>query len=47
MVCIEDLRIRNISKSAKGDKDNHGTNVKEKSGLNKAILYQGWFEFRK
>jgi len=46
-VCIEDLKVSNMSKSAKGDEQKHGKNVKAKSGLNKAILDQGWFEFRR
>ncbi len=45
IVCIEDLQIRNMSKSAKGDADNHGKNVAQKSGLNRSILDQGWGEF--
>lgn len=47
MVCIEDLRVRNMSKSAAGTTENPGKNVRAKSGLNKAILDQGWFEFRR
>lgn len=47
LVCIEDLQIRNMSKSSKGTVDNPGKNVKAKSGLNKAILDQGWGEFRR
>jgi len=47
MVCIEDLQVRNMSKSAKGNVENPGRNVRAKSGLNKAILNQGWFEFRR
>jgi len=47
MVCIEDLQVRNMSKSAKGNHEKAGKNVKAKSGLNKAILDQGWFEFRR
>ncbi|MGV8919336.1 MAG: RNA-guided endonuclease InsQ/TnpB family protein [Pseudomonas sp.] len=47
MVCIEDLQVRNISKSATGSTDVPGRNVSAKSGLNKAILDQGWFEFRR
>jgi putative transposase len=47
MVCIEDLRVRNMSKSAAGTLDNPGKNVRAKSGLNKSILDQGWFEFRR
>ena len=47
MIVVEALKIRNMSKSAKGTADNHGKNVKAKSGLNKSILDQGWFEFRR
>jgi putative transposase len=47
MVCIEDLRVRNLSKSAKGTVDANGKNVRAKSALNKSILDQGWFEIRR
>ncbi|MFT0546708.1 RNA-guided endonuclease InsQ/TnpB family protein [Allopusillimonas ginsengisoli] len=47
MVCIEDLQVRNMSRSAAGSTEKPGTNVRAKSGLNKAILDQGWFEFRR
>ena len=47
IVCIEDLSVRNMSKSASGTTVTPGKNVKAKSGLNKAILDQGWFEFRR
>jgi putative transposase len=47
MVCIEDLQVRNMSKSAKGTAEEPGKKVKAKSGLNKAILDQAWFEFRR
>jgi putative transposase len=47
MVCIEDLQVRNMSKSAAGTADAPGRNVKAKSGLNRSILDQGWFEFRR
>lgn len=47
MVCIEDLQVSNMSKSAKGTADQPGTNVRAKSGLNKSILDQGWYEFRR
>ena len=47
MVCIEDLQVRNMSRSAAGDTGQPGKNVRAKSGLNKAILDQGWFEFRR
>ena len=47
IVCIEDLQVRNMSKSAAGTTDAPGRNVRAKSGLNKAILDQGWGEFRR
>jgi putative transposase len=47
IVCIEDLRVRNMSKSAAGSSDSPGRNVRAKSGLNKSILDQGWGEFRR
>jgi putative transposase len=47
LVCIEDLKIKNMSKSAKGTHAKNGTNVAAKRGLNKAILDQGWGEFRR
>lgn len=47
IVCIEDLKVRNMSKSASGSVEQPGKQVRAKSGLNKAILDQGWFEFRR
>ncbi|WP_431822620.1 RNA-guided endonuclease InsQ/TnpB family protein [Burkholderia sp. F1] len=47
MVCIEDLQVRNMSRSAASNTGNPGKHVRAKSGLNKAILDQGWFEFRR
>lgn len=47
MIFIEDLKVSNMSRSAKGDADKHGKNVKAKAGLNKSILDQGWSEFRR
>ena len=47
MVCIEDLQVRKMSKSAAGTAKQPGKNVRAKSGLNKSILDQGWFEFRR
>ncbi len=44
---LEDLKIANMSKSAKGDMENPGRNVQAKSSLNKSILDQGWYEFRR
>ena len=47
LVCIEDLQVRNMSRSSKGNAEVPGRNVRAKSGLNKSILDQGWFEFRR
>lgn len=47
MVCIEDLQVRNMSKSAKGSAEQPGKQIRAKSGLNKSILDQGWSEFRR
>jgi len=41
-VTLEDLKIKNMSKSAKGTLEHVGKNVKAKSGLNREILFQGW-----
>lgn len=38
MIVCEALKVANMSKSAKGDNDNHGKMVKQKAGLNKSIL---------
>ena len=47
LVCIEDLQVQNMSRSSKGNSEQHGRNVKQKSGLNRSILDQGWGEFRR
>jgi putative transposase len=47
LVVMEDLRVKNMSRSASGSLENPGRNVRAKSGLNKSILDQGWFEFRR
>jgi len=46
-VYMEGLQIKNMSASAKGTIEEPGRNVKAKSGLNKSIMDQGWFEFRR
>jgi len=43
---LEKLNVKNMTKSAKGDSENHGKNVKQKSGLNREILNQGWYNFQ-
>jgi len=47
IVCVEDLQVGNMSRSAAGTREEPGTNVRAKSGLNKSILDQGWSEFRR
>jgi len=47
VVFIEDLSIRNMSKSARGSQEKHGKNVKRKSGLNRAVLDASPFELRR
>ena len=44
IVCMEDLQVSNMCKSAKGTIEQPGRNVKAKSGLNRAIVDQGWVE---
>jgi len=39
--------VRNMSKSAAGSTDTPGKQVRAKAGLNRAILDQCWFEFRR
>jgi len=45
MIVLEDLKIKNMSASAKGNLENPGKNIQAKSGLNKSILDQGWAKF--
>lgn len=47
MAVVENLRIRNMSASAKGSVEAPGRNVRAKCALNRSILDQGWFEFRR
>lgn len=45
-VVVEALHVRNMSASAKGTVEEPGRNVRQKSGLNRSILDQGWRMFR-
>ena len=45
LIVIENLKIKNISKSAKGTIVNPGKNVKAKSGLNRSVLNEAWRKF--
>ena len=42
LVVLEDLRIRNMTRSAAGTVDEPGTNVAQKRGMNRSILDAGW-----
>jgi putative transposase len=42
IIRIEDLRIRNMTRSARGTRQNPGRNVRAKAGLNRQILRSGW-----
>ncbi|WP_230395611.1 RNA-guided endonuclease InsQ/TnpB family protein [Plantactinospora alkalitolerans] len=45
LVAVEDLRIKNMTASAKGTAEQPGRNVRQKAGLNRAILNKGWGGF--
>ncbi|MFE9958078.1 RNA-guided endonuclease InsQ/TnpB family protein [Micromonospora sp. NPDC005299] len=45
MVAVEGLRITNMTASAKGTVEQPGRNVRQKAGLNRAILAKGWGGF--
>jgi transposase len=42
LVRVEDLKIGNMTRSAKGTRENPGRNVGAKAGLNRGILRSGW-----
>lgn len=44
MIVIEDLKVSNMSRSTAGTVSQPGRNVRVKSGLNRSILDQGWYE---
>jgi putative transposase len=46
VVVVEALQVRNMSASAKGTAEEPGRQVRQKAGLNRAILDQGWSMFR-
>ena len=45
LIYVEDLKVSNMSASASGTKESPGKNVRQKSGLNRSILDQGWYSF--
>ena len=42
LIRVEDLRIKNMTRSAKGTPQDPGRNVRAKAGLNRGILRSGW-----
>ena len=42
VIRVEDLQIGNMTRSAKGTRENPGRNVRQKAGLNRGILGSGW-----
>jgi putative transposase len=42
VICVEDLKIKQMTASGKGTVDAPGRKVAQKSGLNKSILDSGW-----
>ncbi len=42
VIRVEDLKITNMTRSAKGTPENPGRNVRQKAGLNRGILGSGW-----
>jgi putative transposase len=47
MVLVEDFEVSNMSRSDAGIVEEPGRRVRQKSGLNKAILDRRWSEFRR
>jgi len=46
LIVMEDLNIKNMTKSAKGTFERHGSMVKQKSGLNRSILDNNWGQLK-
>jgi putative transposase len=42
VIRVEDLRITDMTRSARGTRENPGRNVRQKAGLNRGILRSGW-----
>ena len=42
VIRVEDLRIKDMTRSAKGTRGDPGRNVRQKAGLNRGILRSGW-----
>ena len=42
VIRVEDLQIKNMTRAARGTRENPGRNVRAKAGLNRGILGSGW-----
>jgi putative transposase len=42
VIRVEDLQIKNMTRSAKGTRGDPGRNIRQKAGLNRGILGSGW-----
>jgi len=42
VIRVEDLKIRNMTRSARGTASDRGRNVRQKAGLNREIMRSGW-----
>jgi putative transposase len=47
VIAIEDLRLQNMTASARGDAENPGKQVAQKAGLNRSLLNVGMHEIRR
>jgi len=47
LIAIENLQVKNMTRSAKGTLAQPGTGVAQKRGLNRSILAQGWGELHR
>ncbi|MEV0702959.1 transposase [Saccharopolyspora sp. NPDC050389] len=47
LIAVEDLKVRNMLRSAKGTSEQPGRGVRQKAGLNRSVADQGWFEIRR
>jgi putative transposase len=42
VIRVENLKVKNMTRSARGTRENPGRNVRAKAGLNRGILRSGW-----
>ena len=47
IICLEDTKTKQMTQSARGTTDNPSSKVRQKAGLNRSILAQGWHGIRR